>query len=710
MAYEPAPLITSESPRRRRSRRRRQQQSTCCCLVIVLASMALVIVAWRGRIGNLFRGRGTPAPAAKTAFPLELTTPREAYLRYELVPLQATLRDASGQPIATATPPDVTVTRGGEVVTTVGGVERVTLRYDRNSQTYLALWPVPWNAEPGQYVAEARVSISDPQAWLWETPEQRREREREERRRRQKPKPVEIKGESYCVARARFEVQGRARADIPKGTCIATWEPDFRAAQIPRPTGGRGDWKAMLDWCQYMGADTFWFRGAVTEAYQGELTDEMPFNPANLRAIPEMAAEAHRRGLKFGAWAAAYSTYPRGSNARKPGYQWAKDISRSTGAIRDLDFISLLEPKRVDHLAAFVAQMQSDPNVDYVGLDYMRSDRGGYEMVDRFTSEMPLRLPAGFSGWSQTRRWAYVAGKIEKEWQTDPRFYDAWNWWRAHLGAGIVRSIIERAELKKPLWIFVLSWWHGKQHGQDPIMFTDAGTALLCPMLYQVPNRAHFDQMVKDWGAYVREGQVNLAPGDQVDFYWHQNTLRPAAPEELYDRIMTAHRGYLANDLTVGAFWHDVSRAALGSNKGPYPGTEWALAGGAAFTAIRNNWRVHPLIATLKTPGGAPLGGAFQAEITLQNIVRVPVKRIQVKLASTEGVTAVSGLPQTIPSLGGGQTLTVPVSLRLVGPDGSRANRFMVACFVTWPDGDYGDAVRRDLPRQQIVMRYVQGR
>jgi hypothetical protein len=126
-----------------------------------------------------------------------------------------------------------------------------------------------------------------------------------------------------------------------------------------------------------------------------------------------MAAVAHRGGLKCGAWAAAYSTYPRGSNARKPGYQRAKDISRSTGAIRDLDFISLLEPKRVDHLAAFVAQMQSDPNVDYVGLDYMRSDRGGYEMVDRFTSEMPLRLPAGFSGWSQTRRWAYVAGKID---------------------------------------------------------------------------------------------------------------------------------------------------------------------------------------------------------------------------------------------------------------------------------------------------------
>jgi len=103
-----------------------------------------------------------------------------------------------------------------------------------------------------------------------------------------------------------------------------------------------------------------------------------------------------------------------------------------------------------------------------------------------------------------------VSLKVERQWQSDPDFYDCWNWWRAHLGAEIVRDIRAKAKLRKPLWIFILSWWHGRQHGQDPLMFNDAGVSLLAPMLYQVPNRTHFNIMVKDWNEYLRAGQVNL--------------------------------------------------------------------------------------------------------------------------------------------------------------------------------------------------------
>jgi hypothetical protein len=345
----------------------------------VLASVVLVVIVWRGHILPLFRRHGAQPPAAAALYPLQLGSDAAAYLRYDLVRLRATLVDARGQRVTAAKPPEVVVSRDGEVVSTVGGVDRVPLRFDRNNQAYQACWPVPWNAPPGEYLAEARVAIGDPSAWVWETDQQRQERERAERRRRQKPRALEVSGQTYCVARARFVIQARPRAAVPPGTCVATWEPDFREGQIPRPNGGRGDWRAMLDWCQYMGADTFWFRGAVTEVYQGELSDAQPFNPANLEAIPQMAAEAHRRGLYFGAWAAAYATYPTkaSSNARKPHYQFAQDVSLGTGAIRALDFVSLLEPRRVDHLAQFMARMQADANVDYVGLDYMRSDRGG---------------------------------------------------------------------------------------------------------------------------------------------------------------------------------------------------------------------------------------------------------------------------------------------------------------------------------------------
>lgn len=713
MVYEPPPLISRDSARSRRRHRRQQQQSSCCCSVIVLVALVLMLTAWRGTIASWFhRTPAGPAKVGSSAFPLEVGSDAAAYMRNDLVRLQATLVDANGTPVMAPKGPEISVTCQGEVVTTVGNVTRLTLTYDRASGKYTGSWPVPWNAAPGVYLAEARVPISDPQSWVWETPEQRRAREREERRRREKPGPESIAGETYCVASCRFQIQARPRADMPKGMGAATWEPDFREGELVRPTGGKGDWQAMLDWCQYMGADTFWFRGAVTEVYQGELNDATPFNPYNIEHIPEMAAESHRRGLRFGAWAAAYATYPMDArtNRRKPAYQFAKDISRGTGAIRDLDFVSLLEPKRVDHIASFFSKLEADPNVDFVGLDYMRSDRGGYEMVDQFVRDMPVKVPDGFQSWPQARRWSYVAGKVEREWQSDPNFYEQWNWWRAHTGSHVVESIRDKAQLTKPLWIFVLSWWHGKQHGQDPIMFTDAGVSLLCPMLYQVPNRGHFDTMVKQWGEYLQPNQVNLAPGDQVDFYWHQKTLRPAAPEEFYDRIMTAHRGYISSDLTIGTFMHDISRAALGRNKGPYPGTEWALAAGAAFSAIRNNWQVHPFAAKLEVPSSAALGGTCQATLTLQNVTKVAVKRVTLKLADTEGIAGVEGVPQTIPSLGAGQTLTVPVTVKLKGADGSRANRFMVAVFITWPDEDYGGKVRRDLPRQQIVMDYVQGR
>jgi hypothetical protein len=710
MSYDPTPLIPHEAPRLRR-RRRTQQQSGCCCLLVVGLALVIFLIAWRGSIFSVFQRRSSAQqPQAVVDFPLEITSWQPTYLRFELVRLSVKLVDAGGRPVLTPKPPAIVVSRQGQAVTTVGNAESVVPRYDRNTGAYLVCWPIPWNAPAGEYIAEVRLKLDRPDLWVWETPEQRQERLKHERHQRNKEPAKPPSGTSYCVARTRFLIQARPVADIPKGTCVATWEPDFRPNAIPKPTGGKGDWHAMMDWCQYIGADTVWFRGAVTETYEGKLSDEQPFNTSNIQAIPQLAAEAHHRGLRFGAWAAAFATYPRTSNRYKPRYQFAQDISLGSGGVRDLDFISLLDRKRVTHLANFFAQVQADPNVDYVGLDYMRSDRGGYEMVDQFVREMPVKLPPDFQTWPKIKRWEFAAHKIEQEWQTDPNFYECWDWWRAHTGAGVVRDIIQQSGLKKPLWIFVLSWRHGIQHGQDPIMFTDAGASLLCPMLYQVPNRAHFNTVVRDWNQYLNAGQVNLAPGDQVDFFWHQKTLQPAAPEEMADRILTAHRKFQQGGLTLGTFWHDISRAAYWGDLGPYTGYEWALAGGSAFTTIRNDWRVYPLVAALQAPPTAILSSTFQMQVKLTNIVRADIKRLNVHIEKTPGVTAVAGDPKTIGSLGAGQTLSIPLSVRLNGPNAARANRFMVCVRLTWPDADYGKTVRRDLPRQMLLMKYVQGK
>lgn len=712
MAHDPPPLISREAPRSRRRRRRSQQQSSCCCCSIVAFSLLAVLIAWRGPIFSVFHRSREQSEITAASFPLELQTDAPQYLRYSLIRLTARVTDAQGRLTTMSSAPEVVVRLDGEIITTVGDVERLKLRFDRATQTYYAYWPIPWNAKPGDYVAEASIVIPDPNPWVWETPEQCKKREEEEKRERRRGRKImeeKLAGTTTCTARARFTINARPRAAIQPGTCIATWEPNFKPDGIPRPDGRLGDWRAMFDWCEYIGADTFWMRGAVTEVPRGlALTDEMPFNPYPIQPLAQVAAEAHHRGLRFGTWAAAYATYPL-TNERKPKYRWAQDISRGTGAISDLDFISLLEPKRISHIAGFFSQMQALPNVDYLGLDYMRTDRGGYEMVDQFTSEMPVELPDGFQAWSQRKRWSYVAQKVERDWQKDPDFYDSWNWWRAHRGAENLQSIINTGQIKKPIWIFVLSWWHGKQHGQDPIMFNDGGASLLAPMLYQVPNRAHFDSMVEDWNEYLNAGQVNLAPGDQVDFKWHQRLLQPAAPEELYDRMVTAHRKYERGGLTVGCFWHDISRAAQWGNRGPYPGSEWALAGGAAFSTVRTNWQVYPLTATLDGPKNAAIGGTAQLNLTLNNIAHHAVKRIEITIEKTSGIEPVGGARFTR-SVAAGETLTIPITVKLKGRNPGRANRFMVAVRATWPDEDYGKKFRRDLPRVLIAMKYVQGR
>lgn len=238
-------------------------------------------------------------------------------------------------------------------------------------------------------------------------------------------------------------------------------------------------------------------------------------------------------------------------------------------------------------------------------------------------------------------------------------------------------------------------------------MLTDAGVTMLAPMLYQVPGRRHFDTMVRDWNQYLRPDQVNLAVGDQVDFFWHQKTLNPAAPEELYDRIVSAHRDYEPGEgSTRGAFWHDISRAAVGGSRGPYPGSEWALAGAAAFTTVRNNWEVYPLRATMqqiKRTGGSQ----FVATVAIENISQGQITDISARIMKTPNIASSDREQRVVKSLGPGETITVPFEGRITASAGDRANRFMVAVRLVWPDGDYGEMFRRDLPRQQTVMKYV---
>ncbi len=707
MEQQPLYLLDRESPAERRRRQQRQQQSTCCsCLLVVISALIMLIVLWHPLISWWQRRSGTgQGHQIVTMFPLQVQTDAAAYRRYSLVRLQIQVTNPYGETVRLNEPPQLVVRRDEQIIITVAGVRRLTPSWDANSSSYICYWPIPWAAQPGEYVAEAKIKIPDPDNWPWQLdlpPDAKR--------------PSYKHGTSFCIARVPFQISRQLPPSISPGLCAATWEADFPEGQVvKRPDGTAGDWRAILDWCEFLGADALWFRGAVTRR---GCTDEAPFVKDNIEAIPRLAAAAHRRGLRFGTWAVAYATYPRKrtDNRGLPSYQWAQDISRSTGQTSNVSFISLLDPKRITHLADFFEQMQKTRDVDFVGLDYIRNDRGGYEMTDQFTSQMPVDLPENWADYSRKQRWKYVAQKVESEWNSDVDFYEQWNWWRAHLNASNVEQIIRESGIRKPVWIFQLGWMHGAQHGQDAFMFNDAGVAFVAPMLYQSESFQHFDYLIKSWKEYTKPGQVNLIAGDQVDDYWHKQSFsatkgsrRPAAPEVMYLRMMQAHREMVEGERTIGAFWHDISRAAVQGRLGPYPGSEWALAGAAAFSDIRQSWEVYPLRVQLSVPDSAPIGAICTAQITVKNVSQSPTRDIIIKLEKTEHIVPVSHRQRQVAEIGPGEVHIVPLRLRITQADTERANRYMVAVRVGWAPGDYGEEVRRDLPRTIVAMKYING-
>lgn len=231
-------------------------------------------------------------------------------------------------------------------------------------------------------------------------------------------------------------------------------------------------------------------------------------------------------------------------------------------------------------------------------------------------------------------------------------------------------------------------------------MFTDAGVGMLAPMLYQVESRQHYDFILKDWHGYMKPDQVNLVCGDQVDDFWHQKQ----GPLELHRRMVQAHEQFIDGGRTLGAFWHDISRAALVGNLGPYSGLEWALAGGAAFSKVRDTWRVYPLRAHLQAPKDLGAGGRVRMQVALENISKVPLRHVQIAPVPLGLIKYQPAKAREIVQLEPGAKLLVPWEASVSGAAPERKNRFMVGFRITWPAADYGKGFDADLPRVILLM------
>ncbi len=576
---------------------------------------------------------------------IKVETSKKKYLHHEIVSIK--VKDDTQTSYA---PFSAKVYRNKILITTVGNVSEVYLKFNVSTFSWEGNWPVPYNAPTGTYTLVVNSNASN-------------------------EKPVEVS--------TNFEVIRRTPPEIENGECVVTLETSayLQNAVIIGPDGTKGDWKNLIKWAKFMGADTVWYLAGITTGWKSKISDDAPWLNTNLSMYAELAREAHKQGLKFGAWIACYLTF--GDAKFMPDkYTYALNYNEKLNAcVATERTISIGDKKRLDDIVDLIKRIESIPEVDYVGLDYFRAAYGGYEMIDEFISDMNPVLPKAWHTYSSMQKMCWLAIKVRE--RKDMNIVEQWNWWRAHYMSGILEKIKVKSSIKKPLWIFTLSWEKGWQHGQDPVMFNDAGMDIDAVMLYQA-TRDQFDDLIKKWHAYVEKDHANVYIGNQVDWYWHQKTLNPSGPEEFYDRLRTGSSSIYKDGPAKGIFWHDLSRGLWG-RKGPYKTMEWAVAGSAAFSRMRLSWQKVPLCSIMVVPEEVEDDKIFKVAVEVVNLTQEEWDDIEITILPTEGVTVIGQSKKIVNNVmvGGVVGTAFQVKINDISPE--KASRYMIASEITWP-------------------------
>ena len=477
---------------------------------------------------------------------VRLETARAEYGHDEFVDICLRTRDAALRRSWRENPPEVAVTKDGRPVATIAGLRRLRL-HEADAGLWSGRWPCPWNAAPGEYGLELSGAA----------------------------------GLADRLAVRPFRISRRRPWPLPCGFAVMTLEYDQPLAglRVPAPDGKAKDWRGLLDWVQYVGADAFWVLGGRSPGRRpGEV-----WQSANFPVFPAMAAECRRRGIKFGIYVQCYLT--QSDSERIPGYEYAREVRDGKSVLTRA--VSLRDGRRARDVAELLKRFRDIPGVDYLGVDYIRNALGGVELVDDFYADMAgvVPPPREFSALTPEERMVYFARK--KAMRKDMAFIDAWQWWRAHRVAGIIRRIRAEVGGATPLWAFMLTWNKGWQHGQDAVMFNDAGVDAEALMLYEADS-AQYAAILSDWSRYARRGDAQLMVGDVVDWPLHQRS--PDGPREFYRRMARAMDGIYADGPARGVFVHDLGRALRG-RLGP-----WSTRDGldAARDAIRHFKAAQP--------------------------------------------------------------------------------------------------------------------
>jgi len=584
-----------------------------------------------------------------------LKTEKKTHLHYDFVDISAGVRDKNFKKDFRHRILPAIIYRGISPVPTIGKKWSVELKYDEKNGGWRGRWPVPWNAPDGKY----RIRI-------WLPPEMR---------------------EKIRLRDIKFLIGRREPRKLKPGLCVMTMENmrPLKTMRVKGPDGETGDWKKLFDWLEFSGANTFWYMAGQTSAYAQRLPDDFPWNNENLDFIDDLAKEAEKRGIDFGYWVQCYLTF--GPRRYRPDYEYGWDYKYELGKPIPTRGISIGDKKRIEDIVKFIKRLESIEEIDYIGLDYIRTAKGGLELVDEFVKEMEVEVPRKWNEFSKRERMDWLGRIAERTRGRDIPIIDQWNWWRARQAARVLRRIKEEAGLTKPLWVFNLSWEKGWQHGQDVVMKNDAGVDIVAVMLYE-SDLEQLDCLIEEWNEYLNTGDANLIVGDDYDWPLHQYTLNPAGPEDFYGRTLKAMENIYGDGPVSGIFTHDLARALWG-RKGPYPPQEWVLAGASCFSRLREEWKIIPLHTEIEIPDKVLFNTRFSAKVEVKNCSPLKVEKIRVSLLPQKGIKIVSEDHKEIESLAPGETKIMEFKLKIGEFDYERGFRHMVASRTEWKSGEF---------------------
>ncbi|HET9870482.1 MAG TPA: 23S rRNA (uracil(1939)-C(5))-methyltransferase RlmD, partial [bacterium] len=511
--------------------------------------------------------------------------PTRNFLRYEMVPFEVRIHPED-MPHFASMHAVVEVFHDGQPVSMVDGRTRLYLKKDPANARFIGNWPIPYNPVPGTYTAQ--IALTGPQ---W-------------------PDPKEFE--------SAFTISPLKPSGLYPGYSALTMEGGKHLINgaVP-PVDGRGGDSAAnaIGWAKFMGANTYCFLAGQTSVWDKLNPKDFPFNRGDLALADRYGAAAHDAGIKFAAYMTTFRVVGDGWQQAADRYHFTLGYDPATDQVVPTDFVSLEDPTRRQDILALLRQMDHDPNIDMIGLDYVRTGTGGYEFVDEFVRDLNVPGPADYWSMSKDERIHWLARTVERRENKD--VVALFEWWRAHKVAMTLKSILDEAKLSKPVFTFTLGWDMGHQHGQDPAMFEDAGVNFNHIMLYQ-SDRKTIEQMNRQWPPYIARSNGMYALGEMVDENWVQNSLDPPGPEELYDREAATFRAWHPVNAGLGMFWHDLYRILYGQ-KGYYSSMEWALAGAKSFSMLQQAEGTLPLEVQLSVPAAAPEGAKVPLSVEIHN-------------------------------------------------------------------------------------------